>query len=146
MRPYEKDGALYFFVTPEEFQRRIEHGDFIEWAEVHGKLYGSSKSTIERSLGLGQHVLFDIDVQGAMNLRKIYGDRVLLVFIHPPSMETLQRRLLDRKGDSAHAIETRLQNAHNEVESSKAFDYQITNDDLAQAYRELREIVMKECP
>jgi len=145
IRHYEREGVHYFFVTPEEFRAKIQRGEFAEWAEVHKNLYGTARKTIENCLAGGKHVLFDIDVQGAMSLRGQYGDRVLLIFIHPPSLEVLQERLTKRKGDSSTSIETRLRNAYNELEWSRKFDHQITNDDLERAYRELREIVRKEC-
>src|SRR5688500_2426181 len=114
-RPNEQEGVHYFFVSPQEFQKRIDRGDFAEWAEVHGNRYGTYRKAVERHLAAGYHVLFDIDVQGAMNLKKQYPDRALLIFIHPPSMEILEQRIRGRKGDSARAIETRLQNAYNEL-------------------------------
>jgi guanylate kinase len=144
-RPYEKDGVHYRFVEKSEFKKMIAKGLFAEYAEVHDHLYGTPKTEIESKLSKGLHVLFDIDVQGAMNLKKQYKDRVLLLFIHPPSMKALHDRLVQRKGDSGTSIETRLQNAYNELEWSKSFDYQIVNDDLNQAYQQLKEIVTKEC-
>jgi guanylate kinase len=144
-RPYETDGVHYHFVDKAEFKKRIAQGLFAEHAEVHNHLYGTPKSEIENKFAAGHHVLFDIDVQGAMNLKQQYKERVLLIFIHPPSLEVLHDRLVQRKGDSGASIETRLQNAYNELEWSKSFDYQIVNDDLSQAYRQLREIVTKEC-
>lgn len=144
-RPQEENGVHYHFVSPAEFQRKIDQGDFAEWAEVHGNRYGTSKSVIDSALKNQKHLLFDIDIQGAMSLLKHYGNRVLLIFIHPPSMEILERRLRDRKGDSPEAIEKRLQNAYNEVAWSRKFQYQITNDDLAKAYHELKAILQKEC-
>lgn len=144
-RPNEKDGVHYHFVSLEEFQRRLDHGDFAEHAEVHGNRYGTSKSVIERALRDDKHVLFDIDIQGAMSLLKHYGARVLLIFVHPPSMQVLEQRLRDRKGDSAQAIEKRLRNAYDEVQWSQKFHYQITNDDLPRAFQELKQIIQKEC-
>jgi guanylate kinase len=145
MRPYEKEGVHYHFLTKSAFQKKKDQGEFAEWAEVHHHWYGTPKSEIDRRLKEGKHVLFDIDVQGAQSLLKAYPDRVCLIFIRPPSMEVLQQRLVERKGDPAPSIETRLQNAYNELEWSKLFDYQITNDDLARAYQELKEIVDQEC-
>jgi guanylate kinase len=145
IRPYEQEGVHYFFVTPEEFRAKIDRGEFAEWAEVHKNLYGTARKTIENCLTAGKHVLFDIDVQGAMSLRSQYGERVLLIFIHPPSLEVLQERLSKRKDGSSTSIETRLRNAYNELEWSRKFDHQITNDDLERAYRELKEIVKREC-
>ena len=145
-RPNEVDGVHYHYVTREKFQDKIDAGEFAEWAEVHGHRYGTSRKTVDTFLGAGNSVLFDIDVQGAMSLLKIYKERVLLIFIHPPSMEILERRLRERRSDSPAAIEKRLQNAYNEVEWSKKFDYQITNDNLSRAYQELKNIIEKECP
>jgi guanylate kinase len=145
-RPTEKDGIHYQFVSPEGFQQKIDAGEFAEWAEVHGHSYGTSKRTIENALAAGKNVLFDIDVQGAMNLQKQYGERVLLIFILPPSIAELEQRLRNRKGDSPASIEKRLKNAYNELEWGKKFDYQITNDHLDRAYQELKEILRKECP
>jgi guanylate kinase len=145
-RPNEKEGVHYFFLSPEAFKDKVEKGEFAEWAKVHNHLYGTPKLAIEKWLSHGKHVLFDIDVQGAMSLLQLYGDRVCLIFILPPPMEELKRRLLDRKGDSLTSIENRLINAYNELEWSKKFDYRVMNDDLESAYRELKEIVKKECP
>lgn len=145
MRPYEKPGVHYHFVSAEEFQNKIDAGQFAEWAEVHGRRYGTDRQVIESFLSAGKHVLFDIDVQGAMNLKQQYGTRTVLVFIEPPSLEILEERLRNRKGDSSQSIETRLGNAYNELQWSRKFDYQIVNDDLERAYRQLREIVEREC-
>lgn len=145
IRPYEKEGTHYFFVSREEFQKRIDRGEFAEWAHVHKNLYGTARSTIDSNLKQGKHVLFDIDVQGAMNLRAQYGKRVLLVFIHPPSLEVLKERLTKRQDGTSTSIETRLQNAYNELEWSPKFDHQIVNDQLERAYGELKGIVQREC-
>ncbi len=144
-RPNEQHGVHYWYVSPTEFQDKVKRGDFAEWAKVHGERYGTSKQTIEQALGQNKHVLFDIDVQGAMSLQKAYQSRVLLLFIHPPSVEELQKRLVARRGDSTTSIETRLQNAYNELAWSAKFDYQILNDNLSRAYQELKQIVTKEC-
>lgn len=143
-REYEKNGVHYHFVSPEDFEKKIQKGDFAEWAEVHGNRYGTAVSTIEGFLDQGRHVLFDIDVQGAMNLKKRYGERTLLIFILPPSMEELKTRLTKRN-ETSQSIETRLKNAYNEVRWSAKFDHQITNDDLERAYEELKQIIQKEC-
>lgn len=145
IRHYEKPGVHYHFVTAEQFQKKIDQGDFAEWAEVHGKRYGTDRKVIDACLASGKHMLFDIDVQGATNLRKLYGNRAILVFIEPPSLAVLEERLRNRKGDSAASIETRLANAYNELQWSRKFDHQIVNDDLEKAYQRLREIVEREC-
>ncbi len=145
-RPSEIDGVSYHFITPARFQEKIDHGDFAEWAEVHGNRYGISKSTIEDALAKGNHVLFDIDYQGAMTLRGVYGTRTLLIFILPPNMETLEKRLRERGSDPSHSIETRLQNAYTELGWSEKFDHRLVNDDLNQTFQELSRIIQKECP
>jgi guanylate kinase len=144
-RPNEIDGVHYHFVTPAEFQKRIDKGEFAEWAEVHGNRYGTSRHTIDDALTKGKHVLFDIDYQGAMSLRKAYGDRTLLIFILPPDMATLEKRLRERASDPSHSIETRLQNAYNELGWSEKFDHRLVNDDLSRTFQELEKIIRKEC-
>ncbi len=146
IRPQEKEGVHYQFLTEAAFKAMRDKGEFAEWAQVHNNLYGTLKKTVETALAQGKNVLFDIDVQGAMSLKKLYPRHALLVFVHPPSMEELEKRLRARKGDTPDAIETRLQNAYDELEWSKRFDHQITNDNLERAYQELREIILKECP
>lgn len=144
-RPHEQNGTHYFFISREAFEAKKAHGDFAEWAEVHGNLYGTSRRTIEDLLNQGSHVLFAIDVQGAISLKKLYTERALLIFIHPPSMAELEKRLIQRKGDSPASIEKRLKNAYTEVSWSKEFDYQIVNDELKAAYQQLRKVIEKEC-
>lgn len=143
-RPGEKNGVDYFFVSEDEFRKTQNRGEFAETAFVHNHWYGTLKKTIEQHLGNGKHVMFPIDVQGAMSLQQIYRNRVLLIFVHPPSLEILRKRLLERKEDSLN-IETRLQNAYNELEWSRKFDYQILNDDLTSAFEELKKIIQREC-
>jgi len=145
-RPNEVDGIHYHFITRKEFEAKRDKGEMAEWAVVHSELYGTPRSLIEQTLKAGKHLLFNIDVQGAMNLKKIYGTKVLLIFIRPPSMEELNRRLRQRQADSVSSIETRLQNAYNELRWSKNFDYEVINDKLDQAYKGLRLIIQKECP
>ncbi len=144
-RPYETEGKHYHFVTPQAFQEKIDRGDFAEWADVHGKRYGTDRSVIDSCLKSGKHILFDIDVQGAMNLKKQYANRTVLVFIEPPSMEVLEARLRNRKSEGSQSIETRLRNAYNELQWSTKFDYRIVNDELESAYSQLRAIVEREC-
>lgn len=145
IRPKEQDGVHYFFVTPEVFKQKIKNGEFAEFATVHDNLYGTSKKTVESLLSQGRHILFDIDVQGAMNLKSQYPEQALLIFVHPPSMEELEKRLRARKGDSPEAIEKRLRNAYSELAWSQKFDYQIVNDDLDRAYQELKAVIQREC-
>lgn len=144
-RPDEVDGKDYFFLSTAEFEAKKQRGDFAEWANVHGHWYGTPKAEIERRLKEGHHILFAIDVQGAESLLKIYGAKVLRIFISPPSVDELEKRLTSRKQDTAQSIETRLQNAYNELEWAKSFDYQILNQDLKKAYEELKRIYLLEC-
>lgn len=144
-RTHETHGQHYFFISQKEFESKRNQNEFAEWAEVHGNLYGTSKKTIESLLAQGKHVLFAIDVQGALALKNLYPERALLVFIHPPSMEELHSRLMKRQGDTAEAIEKRLKNAYTEVSWSQKFDYQIINDQLDKAYSQLKSIIQKEC-
>ena len=135
----------YHFLTKEEFKKKVDQNLFAEWATVHGNLYGTSKEMIENFFSEGFHVVFDIDVQGALSLKKTYGDRALLIFIHPLSIQELERRLHDRKGDTKEVIQKRLENALHEITFSKQFDYEITNDNLDRAYGELEAIIKNEC-
>lgn len=144
-RPHEQNGVHYFFISASEFEAKKQAGDFAEWAEVHGNLYGTSKTTIETLLKKGHHVLFAIDVQGALSLKQLYPSRALLIFVHPPSMRELEKRLIARKGDTPQSIEKRLKNAYTEVAWSQKFDYQIVNDDLQTAYQQLKKIILSEC-
>ena len=144
-RPNEVEGTHYHFVDDETFQVKIQKNQFAEWALVHGRRYGTMRTTIDSLLQEGKNPVFDIDVQGAMNLKSLYGDRVLLVFIHPPSMEALKERLVQRKGDSAESIENRIKNAYSEIQWSQKYDYQITNDNLERAFQELKTIIQREC-
>lgn len=144
-RPNEQNAVHYHFISKHEFEKKIKAGDFAEWAEVHDNCYGTLKSTIKEGLKQGKHILFDIDVKGAQSLLKSYPDRALLIFVHPPSIEELTKRLTERRSDSAKSIERRLANAYNEVEWSKIFDYQITNDNLQKAFKKLKTIIQREC-
>ena len=145
IRPNEIEGTHYHFVDDLTFQDKIHKNQFAEWALVHGKRYGTTRATVESLLNQGYHPVFDIDVQGAMNLKALYGDRVLLIFIHPPSMEALKERLIQRKGDSAESIENRLKNAYIEIQWSQKYDYQIINDNLETAFQKLKKIIQQEC-
>jgi guanylate kinase len=144
-RPNEIEGTHYHFVDEATFQKKVDHQEFAEWAIVHGKKYGTARATIESLLTQGKHPVFDIDIQGAMNLKALYGERVLLIFILPPSMDHLKDRLIQRNGDSAESIELRLNNAYSEMKWSQKYDYQVVNDNLERAFQELKQIIQKEC-
>jgi guanylate kinase len=144
-RPNEIEGTHYHFVDEATFQKKVDHQEFAEWAIVHGKKYGTARATIESLLTQGKHPVFDIDIQGAMNLKALYGERVLLIFILPPSMDHLKDRLIQRNGDSAESIELRLNNAYSEMKWGQKYDYQVVNDNLERAFQELKQIIQKEC-
>lgn len=140
IRPGEVADRDYHFVSEEEFQRQIDNDAFLEWADVHGNRYGSLKAPVDRALAEGRDVLFDIDWQGAEVItRKCPGDAVR-VFILPPSLEELRRRLVTRSQDSPEVIERRIRNAKGEIEHSDAFDYVLVNDDFDSSYAELAHI------
>jgi guanylate kinase len=140
MRAGEREGVDYHFVDEATFERMIERGEFAEWAEVHGKRYGTSVKAVDEALSGGKDVLFDIDYQGGRQLRANFEADALLVFILPPSLDELERRLRRRATDDEEVILRRLQKAHEEIEHYGLYDYLIVNDDLERAYDELRSI------
>ena len=141
-RGTERDGVEYFFLSPEEFRQRIERGEFLEYEEVYaGRYYGTLKSQVERQLGMGQNVVFDVDVKGGCNIKRHYGDRALALFIQPPSMEELRRRLEGRGTDAPEVIEQRLARAEYELGFAPEFDRVVVNDDLDVAVAETEAIV-----
>ena len=142
-RPHETDGRDYLFLTREEFRRRIDAGEFVEWAEVHGEQYGTLRSEIERRLAKGRNVLLDIDVQGGMAVRKVYQDGVF-IFVLPPSLASLEERLRGRGTDPDERIRVRLENARREIELGKAYDYAVVNDDLDLALNRVVAIITAE--
>lgn len=140
-RGQEKNGIEYFFVTREDFQKKIESGRFAEWAEVHSNFYGTSKDYIEHAFVRGESLLLDIDVQGADLLKRSYPRETLRVFISPPSMEELERRLRARGTETEESIQERLRATKTEMEAVEHFDYVIINDDFEKAYFQLAGIV-----
>jgi len=140
MRPGEREGVDYHFVDEQGFQQMIDREEFAEWAEVHGKRYGTSIKAVDEALSGGKDVLFDIDYQGGRQLRAKFEADALLVFILPPSLDELERRLRRRATDEEDVITKRLQKAHEEIEHYGLYDYLIVNDDLDRAYDELRSI------
>jgi len=137
----EKDGADYHFLTREEFAARREAGYFAEWAEVHGNLYGTPKAPVQEHLASGRDVLFDIDVQGALQVKRVFPQG-LFVFILPPSRLELERRLRGRGTDSEETIARRLDNALGELRQAGQFDFLIVNNDLDKAADELRAVYL----
>jgi guanylate kinase len=139
-RGQEKDGREYFFVSDEAFQSLIDEDSFLEWASVHDHLYGTSKKTIQERIALGGDVILEIDFQGAVQIKKLF-DNAVLIFILPPSLEELKARLERRGEDTAEVIEVRLQNAEKEMKQAKAFDFVIINEMFETALFDLKTIV-----
>lgn len=143
-RGNERDGVEYFFITPEEFRRKIEAGEFLEHEEVYkDRFYGTLRSQVDTQLARGENVVLDVDVKGGVNIKKAYGERALSVFIQPPSLQELRRRLEGRGTDTAEAIENRLAKAEYELTIAPQFDRVVVNDDLTKAEEETYQIVSK---
>ena len=136
-RGTEQNGVEYFFLTPEEFKQRIANDEFLEYEEVYkDRFYGTLKAQVEKQLAAGQNVIFDVDVVGGCNIKKFYGDRALSVFIQPPSLEELRKRLTGRGTDAPEVIESRLAKATFELSDAEKFDVVIVNDNLEKAQAE----------
>lgn len=141
-RAGEVNGKDYYFMSSGEFKARVENGEFIEWEEVYpGKCYGTLRSEPERIWSSGKHVLFDVDVYGGLSLKAIFGSRSLLVFIKPPSVEELRRRLVGRNTDDPDVIDQRVAKAEHELSFSEKFDRTIINGDLECAIAEARQVI-----
>ncbi|MCR5820104.1 MAG: guanylate kinase [Bacteroidaceae bacterium] len=141
-RGEEKNGVEYFFLTPEEFRKRIEAGDFLEYEEVyHNRFYGTLREQVERQLDAGQNVVLDLDVNGGLRVKKIYGDRAMSLFIQPPSIEALRERLVARATDAPEVIEERIARAEYELAQAPHYDHIIVNDQLEKAKTEAYDMV-----
>lgn len=141
-RGEEKDGVDYYFMDAAEFMARVEEGEFVEWEEVYkGTCYGTLRAEIDRIWDRGHVVVFDVDVVGALNIKKLFGDQALSVFIMPPSVEALRARLEGRGTDTLEAIERRLAKAEQEIEYAPKFDRVVINDNLETAYAEAVKVV-----
>ena len=133
-RGTEQHGVEYFFLTPEEFRAKIANDEFVEYEEVYAdRYYGTLKSQVEKQLEQGENVVFDVDVHGAMNIKKAYGSQAISVFIQPPSIEELRRRLNGRATDTPEVIEQRIERAEYELSFAPKFDTVVVNDDLQEA-------------
>lgn len=144
-RPTEKDGVNYHFVNEDEFARMRDGGGFLEWAVVHGHLYGTARSVVEQELSEGHDIVLEIDVQGAEAVRAAFDfDSVVSVFILPPSFEVLRARLSARMTERQEELELRLANARGEVEQYRHFDYVVLNDEVERAAAQLSGIVLAE--
>lgn len=141
-RGQEVNGREYYFISVEEFKKRIENNDFIEYEQVYeGLYYGTLKEEIDRIEAAGRQVLFDVDVKGGLNLKKILGDKATSIFICPPSIEELRRRLEGRGDTSPEMIEKRLAKAEEELSYKPYFDRVVVNDDLTHAFEQLDAII-----
>ncbi|WP_315565706.1 guanylate kinase [Hoylesella pleuritidis] len=137
-RGTERHGVEYFFLTPDEFRRRIAQNEFLEYEEVYAdRFYGTLKSQVDRQLEAGQNVVFDVDVKGGCNIKKFYGDRALSLFIQPPSVDELRNRLNKRATDAPEVIEDRIARATYELTFASKFDRTIINDNLERAEQDV---------
>ena len=143
-RGTEKDGVEYYFLTNEEFERRIANDEFVEYEQVYkGRYYGTLKTELERIWGAGHIIAFDVDVKGGVNLKRIFGDDALAVFIQAPSVEVLRERLVNRGTDTPEAIEERVAKAQEEMTYAPKFDYVLVNDKLDDCLKEAEGLLDK---
>ena len=141
-RGTEKNGVEYFFLSPEEFKQRIANDEFLEYEEVYtDRFYGTLKQQVETQAARGENVVFDVDVKGGCNIKQFYGDRALSIFIQPPSIEELRKRLTGRATDAPEVIEQRIARAEFELSFAPKFDRIVVNDDLDKAKAETLAIV-----
>lgn len=141
-RAHERDGIDYYFLGEEEFGRRIKSGAFLEWEEVYpGMFYGTLIADLERLWSQGKHIIFDIDVQGAMSIKRTFPDQTLTVFVYPPDEETLRSRLTGRETETEEILEIRIQKARKELAFAEKFDKVLVNKDLETAFQEAEDLV-----
>lgn len=141
-RSDEVDGWDYFFLTKEEFTRRVAAGEFVEWEEIYGDYYGTLKSEVERALTTGRHLMFDVDVNGGLSIKREYP-QALIIFIKLPSVEALRQRLANRRTEDEPTIAKRMERVPMELEKGNLFDYQVVNDELPRAVDEAQKIVQQ---
>lgn len=143
-RGTEQNGVEYFFVTPEEFRQRIAKGEFLEYEEVYAdRFYGTLKAQVEKQLSAGENVVLDVDVKGGCNIKKIYADKALSVFVQPPSIEELRNRLNGRGTDAPEVIDDRIRRAEFELSFASKFDHVVVNDNLETAKQEAYETISR---
>lgn len=139
----ERHGVEYYFISHEEFRRRAAGGEFVEWEEVYpGTCYGTLRSEVERLVDAGRNVIMDIDVKGGLNVKRIFGNEAVTIFILPPSKDELERRLRGRGTDSEEVIRKRLDKADFELSFAPQFDLRVVNDNLDHAVAEVREAIL----
>lgn len=142
-RPGENHGKEYYFISEKEFRKRISNDEFVEWEEVYsGTLYGTLKEEVERITLSGRNLIMDIDVKGALNVKKIYPEESISIFILPPSIQELEKRLSDRGTDSAETIRKRVEKAEYELSFAPDFDFRVVNDSLKEACAEIYDIIL----
>lgn len=140
-RTGEQDGKDYFFLTKEDFQRRVRAGELVEWEEIYSDYYGTLRSEVDRSLNRGKVMLFDVDVKGALSIKKHYPHDSVLIFIKPPNFEVLKQRLLNRKTENEATIKRRLDRVPMELDKGSQIDWQVVNDDLQKAIDNVDHII-----
>lgn len=144
-REGEKDKVDYYFITPQKMKEHIANGDFLEWEEVYpGKYYGTYKAELDRIWNQGKYVIFDIDVKGGVNIKNILKNQACSIFIMPPSIEELERRLRNRNTESEETLKERLSRAEMEISLSENFDFVVCNDDLDEAIAKVEEIITQQ--
>lgn len=145
-RSNEVDGKDYYFIAVDEFRRHIEQGDFLEWEEVYpGRYYGTLLSEVKRLFGEGKNVVFDVDVKGGVSIKNHFGDDCVAIFIKPPSLEELRKRLSSRGTDSPEEVERRLQKAGRELTYEDKFDFCVVNGNLNTALDEVFSLIREHC-
>lgn len=140
-RKDETDGKNYYFLTDEQFDEHIENEEFLEWEFYSGNKYGTLRSEVDKLVETGYFPLLDIEVKGALNVQRIYGDKAVSIFIEPPSMDVLAERLSNRGSESDESLQKRLKRAGMEMSYTDRFDYRVVNDNLEVAYQEVKEII-----
>ena len=141
IRHREENGKDYHFLTHEEFRSEIEADGLIEWEEIFGNLYGSLKSEVDHAFASREHLLFDVDVKGALRIKELYDGNAVLIFIRPPDLDVLRKRLEKRGTDTAEIIEKRLARAELELATASQFDFTVINDNLDRAIQQVAEII-----
>ncbi len=143
-RDYEVDGKDYYFITKEEFENKIKNGEFVEYEEIFdGNYYGTLKSFVDKKIEEGRDIVFDIDVKGALSIKKYYKNLAILIFLKPPDKEEVMRRLIARGTENEEQIKNRLRRFEIEMAKIKFFDYIIINDNLEKAVKELVSLILK---
>jgi guanylate kinase len=142
-RENEIEGKDYFFLTRNEFEKKVTLGELVEHEVIYGDYYGSLKSVVEGALARHRPLLFDVDVNGALTIKRKYPNDAVIIFLEPPSFEVLRDRLLERNTEDEETVTKRLERASMEIEKGKSFDHRVVNDDLARAVYEVDEIVKK---